>query len=112
MPKKNYEVLTRVDFGFARDNNGNPKAASEQPEITGVYEPTPEGEPNPTVSLDEKEALPLLEAGSIRPAGEENPRFTDKPEEYGYQGEEARNKAMKEDEVYTKSAKASGKDKG
>ncbi len=112
MSKQQYEILTRVDFGtLAPAPNGEQR--EDKRDAKGVYEPTPEGQPNPTVSLDEKAAAPLLEAGAIRPAGVEGFHATDSPEEHGYQGEEVRNKAMKTDEVYTKSSsKASGKSKG
>lgn len=101
--KKKYEVLERVSFGYARKiESGRKVLAEKQPENTGTIEPTPEGQDNPTVSLSDREAQPLLDAGTIKPAGEEAVLTNhDNPEELGYAGEEARDEAMKSDEAYT-----------
>lgn len=101
--KKKYEVLERLSFGNARQiKDGRKVLAEKQPENTGTIEPTPEGQDNPTVSLSDQEAQPLLDAGTIKPAGQEAvPTNHDNPEELGYAGEEARDEAMKSDEAYT-----------
>lgn len=103
----NYELISNVDFGVVRNEKGEVKQASEQPTLHGEH---PAGS---VLNLTEEQAAPLLAAGAVKPEGVAEPFRNDSPEEHGYQGEEVRNKAMKEDEVYTKSReKASGKAKG
>lgn len=100
--KQDYEILTPIDFGGVRDEFGDLKPEDEQKQdLWGVHHPTPQGEDNPVVSLTERQAGPLLEAGAIKPAGEESPKNTDNPEKYGYAGQKAREEAQKNDEVYT-----------
>lgn len=68
--KKDYEVLKRIDFGGELNDFGDLLPPEEQTgELWGVVEPTPEGKDNPVVSLPEKQAAQLLEAGAVKPAG-------------------------------------------
>lgn len=97
----NYETITAVDFGVLRDDKGNVKQQSEQPNPHGEYVS------GSTLTLTEAQAAPLLAAGAIKPEGVSEPFRNDSPEEHGYQGEALRDEAMKSDEVYTKSAKSS-----
>jgi hypothetical protein len=75
-----------VDFGVLRDNNGDVKSDDNRT-LKGVH---PEGE---TLTLDSDTAAPLLEAGVIKPSGEEAVA-TDQPEEHGYAGEAQRKEAQ------------------
>jgi hypothetical protein len=104
---KNYEVLAPVDFGYKLDPTTRaPK--DEQPDYAGYYEPASEGSDPVTVSLPDNLAKPLLASGSIKPQGEDAPSNlpSKNPEEDGYLGEEVRNQAMQNDEVYTNSGSA------
>lgn len=87
-----YEILERIDFGVKRDKDGIILPDEKQAEVRGAYEPTPVGQENPTVSLSQEEAAPLLEAGALKVAGEELPLGTnhDNPEEFGYEGQAER----------------------
>lgn len=101
----NYETITAVDFGTLAPNTATGQPQEDNRPYSGVVEA---GQP---LSLNEEQAAPLLAAGAIKPEGVSEPFRNDSPEEHGYQGEEIRKKAMQEDEVYVKPARAS-KNKG
>jgi hypothetical protein len=88
-PLKEYEVLERIDFGDSGEN--------DERDFKGVHEPSAEGEDPKVISLPEDIAAPAVEAGAIKPAGEEAPvGFNhDNPEELGYQGDQAKEAEQK-----------------
>lgn len=112
--KKEYEVIGRIDFGGRLNDFGELLPEEEQPnELFGVYEPTPEGQDNPKVSLEEARAQQAVEAGALKPAGEDSPTSLDhdNPEELGYEGEALRNQEQKSQSKSSKSSASSAKSK-
>lgn len=81
-----YEVLSPVDFGTKKDENGEQLPDAQQPDPYGLKLP---GE---KLSLSDEQAEPLMEAKAIKPADHEGPFGLehDNPEEHGYAGEAER----------------------
>lgn len=83
--KKEYELLSPVDFGLARDKEGRILPDEDQPEASGVVEG------GKKLTLPVALGNQLCEVGSARLAGEgPDPGLAhDNPEELGYEGEKA-----------------------
>ncbi len=64
MAKHKYEVRSRLERGV-NDENGNTQVT--------VYGPEAEGYERNTIELDEREAEPLLAAGTVLPAAKSDP---------------------------------------
>lgn len=92
MADKEYELLSPVNFGDMHyDEEGKLLHKDNKPDYAGLQ---PAGE---KLTLPEEVGEPLVEVGSAKYPDDPKPFVNQEPEEYGYEGEAARDEALKED---------------